>query len=147
MDSWARSAGEEPDVGDLRVKPLFNDPNVAGGAVLAGSGSSALGGDHDGQIDSGRDRFQGQGQEADEQGDDEAQGEGWYATPDNVHGVWNLCIRHRVRARKKRGEIMWLLQGGAGDEVDAKLAEKGEKVDLALEKEADAIMEGILRTV
>jgi len=118
VHTWARAAGEEPDVSELRLRAAYNDTAIAGGKVDCASQN-----DNDGA-------------------DGEQGGEGWYATSDNVNGVWNLCIRHRVRARKKRGEIMWLMQGGAGDEVDSDVG--GEK---GLEREADRIMEDILHTV
>ncbi|ORY28165.1 hypothetical protein BCR39DRAFT_535841 [Naematelia encephala] len=78
VDTWARSAGEEPSLSDL----------------AADVGESET--------------WQGDG--------------GLYAMPGNVEGVWETALRHRVRWRPERAEVMWRLKGGAeqggdGDKV------------------------------
>ena len=67
---------------------------------------------------------------------------GWYANEENVNGVWSLCMRHRVKARRRRGEVMWLLQGGAADEVDTEVDVKRKG-----DAEVDQIMDDILQAI
>lgn len=73
---------------------------------------------------------------------DEEDDNGWYANTENVNGVWSLCLRHRVKARGRRGEVMWLLQGGAVDEIDI-----GVDVKRKGSAEVDKIMDDILEAV
>ncbi|ORX40769.1 hypothetical protein BD324DRAFT_612059 [Kockovaella imperatae] len=48
--------------------------------------------------------------------EDETDGEPWYATTANVGGVWQLCLRHRVKARGEIDEIMWVVKRSAAEE-------------------------------
>ncbi|RXK39472.1 hypothetical protein M231_03305 [Tremella mesenterica] len=45
---------------------------------------------------------------------EEWEGEDWYASPLDVSGVFEGCVRHRLEWRDEGEEIMWLLRGGAG---------------------------------
>ena len=140
VHTWARAAGEEPDITELRSRIDRQDGAVAGvtGRTernLAGGEPISYAGRPDNDPNGGK---YGADTAA---GEHDQQGEGWYAATENVDAVWNLCIRHRVRARPKRGDIMWLMAGGASDDVGPAL-EGGQ-----MEKEADQIMEGILRAV
>ena len=47
--------------------------------------------------------------------DDDEDGEQWYATPDNVVGVWQLCMRHRIKGRGEMEEVIWVLKRSAVD--------------------------------
>ncbi|WVQ71540.1 hypothetical protein IAR50_001079 [Cryptococcus sp. DSM 104548] len=44
---------------------------------------------------------------------DEEELDGWYVTPANVQGVWDVFMAHRVKKRREREEVMWLIKGAA----------------------------------
>lgn len=75
--------------------------------------------------------------------------EGWYATPENVNGVWHLCMRHRVKLRRETGGgIMWMLQTSAADALDGWEREKQKGGDGAPRGyELDRILDKILQTI
>lgn len=71
--------------------------------------------------------------------------DGWYASSENVNGVWSLCMRHRVRLRgKKSGGIMWMLQtsAGAAGELGSVQDDKGREVG-----QVDRILEKIIQSL
>jgi hypothetical protein len=68
--------------------------------------------------------------------------EGWYARPENIEGVFNLCLRHRVRARGDKGEVMWLLSGSAVDPPSSR-----SKREKATRRDVERIMDDILLNV
>ncbi|ODO03441.1 hypothetical protein L198_02288 [Cryptococcus wingfieldii CBS 7118] len=39
--------------------------------------------------------------------------DGWHVMPANVQGVWNVLMAHRVKKRREREEVMWLVKGPA----------------------------------
>jgi len=55
--------------------------------------------------------------EGDEEEEDVGVGvaEEWYATPENVEGVWNAATRHRTKWKELEGGVMWVLEASAGD--------------------------------
>ncbi|WVR00305.1 hypothetical protein IAU59_007448 [Kwoniella sp. CBS 9459] len=70
-----------------------------------------------------------------------------FCTPSNVQGVWKVLVTHRVRRRKERDEVMWLVKGSA-----AQAAAMGANTDKERERqrealEVDQIVDEILRTV
>lgn len=67
--------------------------------------------------------------------------DGWFATDENVRGVWNLCIRHRVRLRRPRGDIMWLMRHSAGEPLPVQDETKTRDHDV------DTILDDILQRV
>jgi hypothetical protein len=87
--------------------------------------------------------------------------EDWYASPENVRGIWSLALRHRVSWRDERGEVMWLLKGNAaglfGEDRRASKSANGDtatgdgkgrgKKERRRRREVDLIMEEILRVV
>ena len=111
VDTWARKAGEEPDVNELSFHGWQGE-----------GGGDADGGTH---------------------GED-----GWYAKPENVHGVWMLCMRHRVKIRRHEGEVMWLLETSAIGlgQASQDQAQKNDRRNKRRE-EADTILEKTIETV
>ena len=122
---WDVFAGAEPSVRDLG----------------AGFGSS----------NSRRRRLAGVAGEVEEEEDAE-EGDDPYATPTNVEGVFWTALRHRVRYREERDEVMWLLKGTASD-VLADVAGAGaggknkEQESRKRANEVDQILSKILSSV
>lgn len=75
--------------------------------------------------------------------------EEWYCGLSNVEGVWMTLMRHRVRGRKERGGIMWLLDDSATGVKDDNGPKKldNQKETQKRRIAAEHILGEILRTV
>ncbi|WVF73128.1 hypothetical protein IAT40_007947 [Kwoniella sp. CBS 6097] len=81
---------------------------------------------------------------------DNAEVEDPFCTPSNVQGVWKVLVTHRVRIRKEKDEVMWLVKGSAA--AAAAMQSETDQRHQARERrnqvlEVDEIVDEILRTV